>query len=228
MSSAFYSSSRVFVVLQLTRIIFVDAIVLKLQVETLHKPVNCTEKSVHRNILTVHYTGTTLDGKVFDSSRKKNRPVTFRIGVGEAMMGWEEGLINMCVGEKRMLIVPPNLAFVAKPGYKTVAPSDSVLQYEMELLKIDKSPPSNAEVFKEIDLNSDRKISRDEMSIHVKKLLRWYQNQDSVLDYEKIRAKLDKVDENVEKIFNRKDIDKNGYISYAELYGLVPKKYDEF
>ena len=68
--------------------------------------------------MSVHYTGSidvtskTGDrGFVFDSSKKRNKPFVFTLGVGQVIKGWDDGLINMCVGEIRTLTIPPSLAY---------------------------------------------------------------------------------------------------------------------
>lgn len=83
---------------------------------------------------TVAYVGTLPDGFVFDSSLSHNKPLKFRLGVGEVIDGWEMGLIGLKLGGKRRLIVPPALAY----GDKEVGsiPRNSTLIFEIELLKI--------------------------------------------------------------------------------------------
>jgi FKBP-type peptidyl-prolyl cis-trans isomerase FkpA len=69
----------------------------------------------------------------FDSSR--DRPFTFRLGAGDVLKGWDEGLLGMRVGGKRRLIIPPDLGF-GKQGVGSVVPPNSVLIYEFELLEV--------------------------------------------------------------------------------------------
>ena len=82
-----------------------------LAVEYLQVPDACDKKASNGQILSMHYTGTLEDGTKFDSSVDRNEPFKFQIGVGQVIKGWEEGVLGMCIGEKRKLIVPPDLGY---------------------------------------------------------------------------------------------------------------------
>jgi len=86
-------------------------------------------------IVAVHYVGWLKDGTKFDSSRDRDRPFTFRLGAGDAIKGWDEGLVGMKVGGKRKLVIPPELGF-GKQGVGSVVPPNAVLFYEFELLEV--------------------------------------------------------------------------------------------
>jgi len=86
-------------------------------------------------IVEVQYTGWLQDGTKFDSSRDREHPFTFRLGTGDALKGWDEGLLGMKVGGKRKLTVPPELGF-GKQGIGSVVPPNAVLVYEFELLGV--------------------------------------------------------------------------------------------
>jgi FKBP-type peptidyl-prolyl cis-trans isomerase len=81
--------------------------------------------------VTVHYTGKFLDGKVFDSSVERGSPATFRIG--QVIAGWNEALLSMKKGEKRLLVIPPELGY-GERGYPGAIPPNSFLVFEVELI----------------------------------------------------------------------------------------------
>jgi FKBP-type peptidyl-prolyl cis-trans isomerase len=82
--------------------------------------------------VTVHYTGTLMDGRIFDSSVNRGEPASFSIG--EVIEGWNEALQFMTKGEKVTLIIPPELGY-GTMGYPGVIPPNSYLIFDVELIK---------------------------------------------------------------------------------------------
>jgi len=83
----------------------------------------------------VHYKGTLENGKQFDSSYDRGQPAEFRIGTGNVIKGWDEGLMTMKVGGKRKLVVPSALGY-GPQGRPPDIPGNSTLVFEVELLGV--------------------------------------------------------------------------------------------
>merc|ERR1712226_57447 len=83
----------------------------------------------------MHYTGKLLDGSKFDSSLDRGKPFVFKLGVGQVIKGWDEGVQQMSLGEKCVLTCSPDYAYGAR-GFPPVIPPNSTLKFEVELLKI--------------------------------------------------------------------------------------------
>lgn len=87
--------------------------------------------------VTVHYTGTLENGEEFDSS-VGGEPFPFKIGGGDVIAGWEEGVPGMRVGGTRKLTIPPELGY-GESGYPPVIPPNATLEFEIELLEVNGS-----------------------------------------------------------------------------------------
>ncbi|KAJ3379444.1 Peptidyl-prolyl cis-trans isomerase fkbp9, partial [Lobulomyces angularis] len=112
---------------------------------------NCEDRSVDGDVLKMEYTGTLFStGEKFDSSLEVGRhPFEFTLGVGEVIKGWDQGLLNMCVGEKRKLTIPSNLAYGEKGAGKIIKPGEALV-FEVHLLEIKSSLRKTVDIKKNL------------------------------------------------------------------------------
>jgi FKBP-type peptidyl-prolyl cis-trans isomerase len=99
-------------------------------------------KAAAGKLVAVHYTGTTLDGKEFDSSYKnpqaQGKPIEFPLGQGAVIRGWDEGIALLAKGSKATLLIPSTMAYGPQETEKI--PANSVLRFDVELVDIKEMP----------------------------------------------------------------------------------------
>jgi len=102
------------------------------------KPSQCERKTQNGDKIFVHYRGTLTDGTEFDNSYDRGQPLSFILGQGRVIRGWDLGLLDMCIWEQRRLIIPPELAYGDKGIGKI--PAGSTLVFDTELRGIEGVP----------------------------------------------------------------------------------------
>ncbi|CAD6580759.1 MAG: Peptidyl-prolyl cis-trans isomerase fpr2 [Alectoria sarmentosa] len=97
---------------------------------------DCGRKTQRGDSISVHYRGTLAsDGSEFDASYNRGKPLDFTVGKGQVIKGWDEGLLDMCIGDKRTLTIPPEFGY----GERAMGPipAGSTLIFETELMGIE-------------------------------------------------------------------------------------------
>jgi len=108
----------------------------ELDIKTTFEPSNCNTKAQKGEAIKVHYTGKLFsNGNKFDSSHDRSQPLPLTLGVGQVIKGWDEGLVGMCVGEKRTLTIPSHKAY-GERGFGSVIPPNSALVFDVELVDL--------------------------------------------------------------------------------------------
>ncbi|MFS4467318.1 peptidylprolyl isomerase [Maribacter sp. 2210JD10-5] len=94
------------------------------------------KKAEKGKTVSVHYEGSLLDGKVFDSSFSRNQPIDFPLGMGNVIAGWDEGIALLNVGDKAKLIIPSDLGYGAAGAGGGIIPPNATLVFDVELVDV--------------------------------------------------------------------------------------------
>lgn len=204
-------------------VLFISAFVCisardKLEVKVTYKPHNCDHgpKSSEGDEVSIHYTGyvhenslTGTPGEVFDSSRGAvNKPLRFHLDSDHVIRGLNDGLKNMCPGEKRILDIPSHLGF-GEAGYGKSLPGGATLQYDVEMLNI-RTPGINT-AGSDTELNIFADMDTDENGeIDFVEFKHWtFKNSpNSIIP-----------DDILREVFLRDDVDEDGVVSWDEFTG---------
>ena len=132
--------------------LFTSPVVAELKIETISNGTG--DKAEVGMLVSVHYTGKLEDGTVFDSSIPRGQPFMFTLGQRQVIQGWEQGVLGMLVGEKRILTIPPELGYGAAGAGATIPPN-ATLVFDIELLNVS-WPPKLQDVTSEQLLNAQK------------------------------------------------------------------------
>ncbi|KAG8407701.1 Peptidyl-prolyl cis-trans isomerase fpr2 [Metarhizium acridum] len=117
-----------------------------LKIDVTHS-VQCDRKTQKGDKVAMHYKGTLGDsGKKFDASYDRGQQLQFTLGTGQVIAGWEKGLLDMCIGEKRTLTIPPELAY-GERGIGPIPPGATLI-FETELVGVEGVAPPEEETGK--------------------------------------------------------------------------------
>ncbi|XP_009372202.2 peptidyl-prolyl cis-trans isomerase FKBP15-2 [Pyrus x bretschneideri] len=124
-----------FFLLSLSSSVFAAKEVKELQIGVKYKPESCEVKARKGDTVRVHYRGKLTDGTVFDSSFERGDPISFELGSGQVIKGWDQGLLGTCVGEKRKLKIPAKLGY-GEQGSPPTIPGGATLIFDTELVEV--------------------------------------------------------------------------------------------
>lgn len=94
------------------------------------------KKATKGAMVSVHYKGQLLDGTVFDSSYKRKQPIDFKVGLGQVIEGWDEGIQLLQVGDKARLVIPSELAYGKRGAGGGAIPANATLIFDVELMDV--------------------------------------------------------------------------------------------
>jgi len=132
----------------LRRLVFLHLLLLVSSQEfqrEVEEPKNClrSQRAKEGDTIMVSYKGFLADGKVFDTSEGKD-PISFKLGEGRVIKGWEKGLVDTCPGEQVVMVIPPELGYGSR-GAGGVIPPDATLYFITTLegiVRVNKENPS--------------------------------------------------------------------------------------
>ncbi|EGD41486.1 FKBP-type peptidyl-prolyl cis-trans isomerase [Nocardioides sp. NPDC057767] len=96
------------------------------------------EEATERDRVSVHYVGVALStGEEFDASYNRGEPLDFRVGIGQVIQGWDQGILGMKVGGRRQLVIPPHLAYGDRGAGAVIKPGETLI-FVCDLVKVEK------------------------------------------------------------------------------------------
>lgn len=149
----------------------------EVQTDSYFQPEECFRKSRKGDLVQVHYNGTYMDGSPLDSSHKYGKTYDLILGSGRVVLGLDQALTGMCVGEKRMAIIPPHLGY-GEQGIDGDVPGSAVLVFDLELVALQEGLPEGylfiwdgdvpTNLFELMDSNKDGHVSLEEFTAYLK------------------------------------------------------------
>ncbi|KAG5264534.1 hypothetical protein AALO_G00255290 [Alosa alosa] len=180
------------------------------------KPESCSPLSKNGDYVKYHYNASLLDGTDIDSTHNYGKTYNVVLGAGQVVIGMEQGLMGMCVGEKRRLVIPPHLGY-GERGVEGEVPGSAVLVFDVELIEMEEGLPEgymyvwnddvSPDLFVEMDKNKDGKVEASEFSDYIIKQVNEGRGR-LAPGFDPNRL--------IENMFNNQDRNKDGHITEAE------------
>ncbi|KAL2080412.1 hypothetical protein ACEWY4_024205 [Coilia grayii] len=180
------------------------------------KPEACSPISKNGDYVKYHYNASLLDGTDIDSTYRYGKTYNVVLGAGQVIIGMEQGLMGMCVGEKRRLVIPPHLGY-GERGVDGEVPGSAVLVFDVELIEMEEGLPEgymyvwnedvSPDLFVEMDRNKDGQIDPSEFSDYIFKQVNEGRGR-LAPGFDPNRL--------VENMFSNQDRNKDGRITEAE------------
>ncbi|XP_051520280.1 peptidyl-prolyl cis-trans isomerase FKBP9-like isoform X1 [Myxocyprinus asiaticus] len=140
------------------------------------KPENCTYNAKRGDFVKYHYNFTLMDGTDIGSTHTFGKTYNVVLGAGQVVIGMEQGLMGMCVGEKRRLVIPPHLGY-GERGVDGEVPGSAVLVFDVEMMNLEEGLPEgymfvwnsdvSPDLFNEMDKNKDSQVDPSEFSEYI-------------------------------------------------------------
>ncbi|XP_054620290.1 peptidyl-prolyl cis-trans isomerase FKBP9 [Dunckerocampus dactyliophorus] len=146
------------------------------EVTVTHKPDVCEKMSKKGDFVKYHYNASLMDGSALDSTYNYEKTYNIVLGANQVVPGMEEGLIGMCVGERRHLVIPPHLGY-GEGGVTGEVPGSAVLVFDVELVDMEEGLPEgymfiwnqdvSADLFTEMDKDNNEQVEPSEFTDYI-------------------------------------------------------------
>lgn len=159
-------------------ILAAPALALDTKVTVTEGPTECIEeeKVSAGNFLSMHYTGTIDEssatgekGSKFDSSLDRGQTFDFKVGTGQVIAGWDQGLIGLCKGAKATLVIPPSEGY-GESGAGGAIPGGATLNFVVEVVDVSTTGPAEPNFFTQIDTDENGVLSKEEVEAYFKQM----------------------------------------------------------
>lgn len=148
----------------------------KVEIQTNHKPSNCTARSKKGDYIKYHFNATLMDGTRLDSTHNYGKTYNIVLGSGQVVIGMDMGLRDMCVEERRTIVIPPHLGY-GERGVVGEVPGSAVLIFDVELIELVSGLPEgymfvwnkevSPDIFQVIDKDDNKEVTPEEFSKYI-------------------------------------------------------------